>query len=332
MELAPLPTSGKRPALPTGVQQSAHLPMSCEPKHGRIWRLFAVLSLALLGCRSSLSGEVEGQKFVRCAQLDPPAERSYRAGELVLTVRGRALEVSAQGPLRIAAFTGPIGVALSGQDTALLTADRPQLALYLGGLGDTEALARDNLTRLAKLRIPTLFVAGGADRRAILEAAFASLPEAERDWIIDGTGLRELRVGDQRFVIAAGAPLGRYAVDEQGCGLTIEDVSAIQAAAAERAARRTYLLAWHAPAGLGITSGQGGVELGHPDLTGLAKAVRAEGGLFAFPEPQSSPAPVARAWVVPRLGRPGTQRSDGSRLRSQLGRYELTVDGLSPRP
>ncbi|HEX5657313.1 MAG TPA: hypothetical protein VFX59_08960 [Polyangiales bacterium] len=258
----------------------------------------------LAGCGGELKGEVDGQKFVRCAQTQPVA-RTYRAGSLVLTVQDRTLQVD--GATRLAAFTGPVGRAFTAEDVAQL--EDGELALWLGGLGDTAELARDNLTRLAARRVPTLFIAGGADRWPIVERAFAALPEDVP--IVQGSGLRKLRLGAHGFAIAAGAPRGRYALDEQSCGLTPEDVTAIQSEAAGSA----YLLSWHAPSS-------------SPELSALSRVLNAASGLWAFPEPEGP----AASWTVPRLGAPGTQRGDGARLKSRVGHFLLGASGLQPRP
>jgi hypothetical protein len=308
----------------------ARLPIFCDLNYRLA--LLALL-VATAACGGELRGEVDGQRFVRCAQVRAPEARTFRAREWSFRVRERTLHIDGPWPLPVAAFTGPVGQLFTAADLAQLSADAPALALMLGGLGDDDAQAGQNLLRLAALHIPTVFIPGGADRRGVVDAAFAALPEAQRDWVLDGSGLRELRVGDQRLVIAAGAALGRYALDEQACGLAPDDFSSIQAALAAEPARRTYLLSWHAASGFGVSDGFGGAsDLGSPDLMALGRALGASGGLFAFPEPSGKAASDARAWVVPRLGPPGTQSGDGARLHSRAGRWQLALDGLSPRP
>jgi hypothetical protein len=260
------------------------------------------LACSLPGCSGELKGEVDGVKFMRCAQTKPAA-RSYRAGEIQLTVADRTLEVRAPSPLQITAFTGPVGRAFTGEDVAQLEG----LAIWLGGLGDTEQLARENLTRIAARRVPTVFIAGGADRLSVIEKAFEELPEDVP--IIQGSGLRVMRVGARSFAIAAGAPNGRYAIDEQGCGLTPADVASLED---EASAGRPQLLSWHAPNG----------ESGR--LGAFWRAIGEPVTLSAFPEAQDPD----DAWTVPRLGAPGTQRRDGARLKSKVGHFVLGADGL----
>ncbi|MDB4975655.1 MAG: hypothetical protein JWN48_3996 [Myxococcaceae bacterium] len=238
--------------------------------------------------------------------------------------------------LRIAAFTGPVGAALERSDLELLTRARPGLVLYLGGLGDSEKIARQNLTSLGALHVPTLFVAGGADRLAVVEAAFAALGEGERDTLFHASGLRELRVGSDRFVIVPGAPLGRYALDAESCGLTTDDLEQLQDEAQQSGASlgktRTWLLSWQAPAGAGVAEGFGQTELGSPELQALGTALGSVGGLFAYPEAGPTPAQPLTVWVVPRLSRVGSLRADGSRLHAQVVSLVLSAKGLIPSP
>jgi hypothetical protein len=308
--------------------------VTCDPQHpragARARALLVLLLGALFGCRcGGLSEEVDGHTFTRCAQIDPPAERSFKSGALELTIRGRTLVVSGARGARIAAFTGPVGALLEPADLLQLTAARPTLALYLGGLGDSAEIAGQNLRRLAALQVPTLFIAGGADRLSVIEAAFARLSETERSFVLHASGLRELQLGQDRFVVVSGAPFGRYAVDEQACGFGARDLAVIQeelSALRGASAGRVWLLSWHAPAGLGITAGYAGSELGSPDLKALALALGARGGLFAYPETHagesrgsaSEQSGEQLAHVVPRLGRVGVERADGSRVGSSV--------------
>lgn len=288
----------------------------------------------LLGCRcNTLEAEIDGQKFVRCAQAAPPKERRVELAGLTLTAEERTLRVEARGPLTIVAFTGPVEEPFSASDLALLAQSRASLALYLGGLGSTPELARANLTKLAALNIPTLFVAGGSDRLSVVEEAFGALDERSAELLSHVSGIRELRFGADRFVIVPGAPFGRYAVDDQACGFTLSDLEDIQKAASASTATRTWLLAWHAPAGFDVSEGFAGVESGSADLRGLALALHARGGIFAYPEgPVSKSEVTTRAWIAPRLGSTGSLRADGSRLPASVVRLSLGPEGLSQLP
>lgn len=315
------------------LTQAAHAPLRRTRAKPRKWaRLCLLLCISVAGCRcTGLASESDGQRYLRCGQADAPAARQQRVGRLTVELKERSLAISAALPLRVAAFSGPVGTALDSADLALLRAARPELVFYLGGLGDDVAVAQKNLSSLAALRVPTLFVAGGEDRWPVVEAAFAALSDSEREVVFSASGLRELRIGRDRFVVAAGAPFGRYARDDESCGFQAADLEDIQAAAAKgEPALRTWLLSWHAPAGFGVSDGLASTELGSPDLQALALAVGAKGGLFAFPESQAGRARATEplSLVVPRLGRLGSQRADGSRLPAQVAQLILTADGL----
>jgi hypothetical protein len=285
----------------------------------------------VLGCRCSrLDAEVDGQKFVRCAQASAPTERTVSVGKLALRVEERVLTIDAPGPLTISAFSGPVARFAGEEREALAGAE---LAIMLGGLGESEEVALHNVRSLAAVGTPLLFIAGGNDRLAVVEAAFAALDDAARDRLWNATALRELRIGADRFVIVPGAALGRYAVDDQACGFTLGDLEEIQETARGRTAPRTWLLSWHAAAGYGVSDGFTHVDVGSPDLRGLALSVAAKGGIFAYPEEQAGrPVLEPFALVVPRLGALGSLANDGSRRPSGCARLRLGPEGLVHAP
>lgn len=292
---------------------------------------WALGALVLGGCSCRrLEAEVDGQKFVRCAQASAPSERSVRVGELAFELRERILAITAPRPLVVVAFSGPVD-RFTARDVEALARSGAALALYLGGLGDDEASAKHNLAVVQRLPMPTLFVAGGADRKPLLEAAFGALDDSAR--VFDLSALRELRIGADRFVIAAGAPLGRYALDEQACGLTAEDFADIQNAAARAGAERTWLLSWAAPAETGVALGLSGLDVGSRELRALALALNATGGVYAYPEGRAGQATREPfTLVVPRLGVLGSLRADGSRMEGQFARFVLEQRGPVPLP
>lgn len=297
----------------------------------RTARCAALALCTLLGCRCSrLEAEVEGQKFVRCAQASAPPEGTHTLGKLSLRVEERTLTIDAPGPLAIAAFSGPLA-RLAGEQRAALAG--VELAVMLGGLGESEEVALHNLRSLAAVGPPVLFIAGGNDRLAVVEAALAALDEATRARIVHATALRELRIGADRFVIVPGAALGRYAMDEKACGFTLGDLEEIEQAARGGTATRTWLLSWHAPAGFGVSDGFGHVDVGSPDLRGLALSLAMKGGIYAYPEGQAGQAVLQPfALVVPRLGELGTLANDGSRMPSGFARLRLGPEGLVHAP
>ena len=287
----------------------------------------------LLGCRCGAPrAEVAGQEFVRCAQLDPPKSARWRAGDLTLEVSGRTLDIDAREHLRIAAFTGPLAGSLAASHVAQLRDANAQLLLYLGGLGDTAASARQSLMLLAGLQVPTLFIAGGDDRAAIVEDAFSGLDDTARALVVHASGLRSLRVGSQQFVIVAGAPLGRYALDAEACGFVEEDLAEVRAAATQSGVTRPWLLSWHAPDGVGARAFDQS-ELGSPELGRLARALGSAGGVFAQPEGRAGLSASGQgAWIVRRLGATGSLRVDGSLLAPGYTLLTLTPTGLRHQP
>lgn len=305
----------------------------------RIVRALLVFTLVsqLAACRCSRSaGEVDDLKFVRCAQGAPPSERRVASAELELELSGRVLSLRARPGLRVAAFTGPVGGTLSRADLAQLASAKPGLVFYLGGLGDDVEAASANLSGLSALRVPTVFIAGGADRLETVDAAFARLSGEASQLLVQGSALRELRLGDERFAVVPGSPLGRYAVDDQACGFTVDDLDDVRDALADNGskAKRTWLLSWGAPSGWGVSHALGH-DVGSPELFALAQALRADAGLFAYPETQAGQRVDDKkrkgpALVVPRLGRAGATRADGGRLASTLLLLLLTADGLIP--
>ena len=56
--------------------------------------------------------------------------------------------------------------------------------IYLGGLGDTLETASANLTALSALRVPTLFIPGGADRLELVDEAFGKLDEQAGEFML----------------------------------------------------------------------------------------------------------------------------------------------------
>jgi hypothetical protein len=211
--------------------------------------------------------------------------------------------------------------------------------LMLGGLGNDVSVATANLTALAALQVPLLFIAGGADRAAVLGEAFGNAEGAAGEWLVHASAARELRIGLDRFAIVPGAPLGRYALDEDACGFTTEDLGDIHDALDDDAPKggRVWLLGWAAPSGWQITAGAGGSDVGSAELADLAGLLKARGGLFAYPESQAF-APVldktrgGLALVVPRLARTGTLRANGGIVPRALAVLTLDREGLRVAP
>jgi hypothetical protein len=304
------------------------------PRRSRLLIGLSLLATAP-ACRCSrLTAQVDNLEFTRCAQASAPGERELRGEQLVLTIRERVASVDAQPGLRIAAFTGPVGQSFTQADISLLAGVRAGLLLFLGGLGDDAAAASANLLALSSLHVPTLFVAGGADRLPVVEEAFAALSEEAGKLLVQASALRELRIGRDRFAIIAGSPLGRYAIDAQACGFSADDLDDMRDALSGDSVRgaRRWLLSWAAPSGWGV-SNAAGVDVGSPELFALAQALGARGGVFAYPETQAGlvlqdERRGGLAATVPRLGRSGSTRGDGGRVPSSVALFSIGEQGL----
>jgi hypothetical protein len=301
------------------------------------WFVCAMLFVASIGAPGcscgKLHGKVDDLAFTRCAQAKEPSERSFTNPALSAELHGRVLTIKPKGELRIAAFTGPVGDPLSRTDMAFLAMAAPQLVLYLGGLGDTLEAANANLAALATLATPVLFIPGGADRLPIVEAAFDELKDDVAQRLIDGSGLRELAIGADRFAIVPGAARGRYAIDDDACGFSEADLDDVKDVFAKAGSGRVWLLSWAAPAGFGVSRGAAGLEAGSSELKSLADAIGARGGLFAYPEVQSGqtsggPRRDSLALVVRRLGRTGAVHGDGAHVPRGLSVLSLSEAGL----
>jgi hypothetical protein len=318
----------------------------------RFWSMLGAAAwLAnVCGCSCSrLGGEVDSFAFTRCAQAAPPAERRLSMAGIEIEIEARRVRLAllarvdrSRDELRVAAFAGPVGAAFARADLAQLAQSRAQVLLILGGLGDTVDVAAANLSALAALRLPTVFLPGGADRLEVVEGAFARLDERSAAWMIQASGVRELWLGEQRFAVLPGAALGRYALDDGSCGFEPADLEALREALADSrapAGKRTptWPLSWNAPAGWGVSEAGRGLDVGSRELAEAARALGARGGLFAYPEVQASqpgraPQQGGLAWVVPRLSRTGSQRSDGGRLPGSFALLQVSAAGLAAAP
>lgn len=293
-----------------------------------------VSGLAVAGCSSCGCGSVAPRAggptpYARCAAADPPAPRQVQAGALTLRLAGRELVLEgAPDPLRIAVFRGaaphrdPIAPALDAVESA-----GAHLAIALGGLGDDEASVRASIEALATLGIPVLVLGGGRDDPDLLAAAIAALPDASAQRVIDVSPLRRIRVAGHVLVPVAGAPEGRYASSDRGCGVGDEDLEAIAADLGEATSERRLLLSWAAPEGVAVALGLEGATAGSPAIAALATRIGARGGLHAFPESQAGLL-LGGHLVVPPIVGPAPRRADGSAAPTGPLLVSLAADGL----
>jgi hypothetical protein len=289
----------------------------------------ALLSwLLLAGCTCSGSGPTAGgaTPYVRCAMRDAPSIDTT-VGPLHLHASERVLVIDgATAPVVVAAFRGP-ALAEEPIEPALDAIEGASLAIVIGSLGDDEAHVETLLRALGSLTIPTLVVMGGRDHPADLAAALAALDEDARGRIVDASGLRSVQIAGIELVPVAGAPDGRYARDDDACGLGAADVDAIANDLGTAAALPRFLITYAAPT---PTLGMEGAEAGSALVADLATRIGAHGAVFAWPDVASPGA----SFVVPPLAGPPTLLADGARLEPGVLRLSAQVGavGLSLVP
>jgi hypothetical protein len=319
------------------------------------------LLLVVPGCDScgDRGADVGGpHPYVRCSVVDEPEAREGAIGgsdpasaALRYRVEGRTLELEMPDePLSLAAFRGP-GAASAHTAPALLGLEEQgaRLVLVLGGLGRTPEDVAALLRALGTLRAAVVVLPGGDDDAEAVEEGWEALSAEERAPLFDGRRLRSVRVGHQELVLVPGAPGGRYAADDGACGISAEDLESLADDLDEPAEGiRRWLVSWAAPSGGGAASvsrGFGGADAGDPRIATLAAAVRALGGLFAFPETHAlEPATAdgsrrlgpgelaadARVVVAPLAG-PPVERADGSLVPPGAAIFTLGSGGLAYR-
>jgi hypothetical protein len=305
----------------------------------RLLRAFT-LALTLMSCgRCSDQHVVSGEHaYTRCRALAPSIASEQRVGALTFRMRERTLEISGlRRPAMLAAFTGPgPGPAPSPAAFSALAAERPDLLLALGDLGDSDAVAGATVRGLAAGGIPTLLLAGARDTPERLAAALPTTAGS----VMQVSSLDAIRIDSDTFVPLAGTRLGRYALADTGCGFGPDELEALAVSLGPRRADRRWLLAWGAPAGGPAAST---VDAGDPELERFARAIGAAGGLFAWPSTQAGrafaaggqtrvlPGAASRAdlqLVVPRLTPPALERADGSRSVPGYALLRLDAAGL----
>jgi hypothetical protein len=297
--------------------------------------VYSLAFACVLGCSAESKLRKEGATpYVRCVAGPEPDERTLHAGAWTFEVKKRVLQV--QGPtraLRIAALSAPgLGSPLGSSALATLREANPDLLVLLGGVGDGPVLASATFTALASLSMPSLIVLGGRDTWSAHEKAFENLPQGAR--IIDGTVLREVRIGRYTFVPLPGAENGRYALESTACGF---DQSDLDLAAKELGTlppgETRFLLSWQAPTqvagALGPRTGAG-TALGSKLLARFAERVGAKGALYAWPADELSPVRAGPLGVagVPRLFGPKLETSSGGHVANALLILEVDHDGV----
>ncbi len=280
-------------------------------------------SIVAAGCScggDSSDLRVSGDRgYVRCLAAAAPEPRSWQVGALRLALaEERRLRIEGlPADARIAVFRGPVTEQAVGE------LGHPALAIVLGGVAASRREADASLAALAALDAPVLIVPGGDDRHDALGQAFEALDEPARKRLIDASPLRTVRIGAVELVPLAGAPGGRYALSNEACGLSDDDLGDVSDALGDpEDGVKRYLVSWAAPRGEGASSasrGLGGVEAGLAALATFAADIGVVGALFAWPVESPTPAeedplrvavaPLSGAWV--RLA-DGTRRPPGA--------------------
>jgi hypothetical protein len=217
--------------------------------------------------------------YVRCGALDPEIPDGNN-----ITLEDGARAVMRDTPERVVVFAGPGESAL---DLGPVRAMRPELVIVVGDLGRHAA-------ELARLRVPVLFVAGGADRHPVPARG-----------IIDASRLRSLTFGSHELVFLASAPDGRYAIDDDGCGFGADDLTRFERELGPpREGISRHLVSWAGPSGAGLAGVDGGSEL----VARYARRTGARTTTFAWPRESAPIVPIAGPWPYAADGvrrRPG---------------------------
>lgn len=295
--------------------------------------------------------------FVRCLAAEPMPDRSWKLGELAFERSARSLTIAGlPADLTIAAFEGP---SLTAGPTAValsvVAAQKPHLALLVGGVGDDAQAAEATLAALAEAPFPTLVLSGGRDTRADVSAALEGLSAKAADRVIGIDAVRTVRIGDEVLLPIPGSADGRYARTDGSCGFTLSDLqtaSGIIGSPVE--GQRRWLLSWNAPGRggpLGVARTAAGVDLGSDSLAEFARRVGAAGGIHAWPRVRPSGAIAAGGTkrlergavsldaqlTVPVLGGPPVDEASGGQVDPgfaifNLGPAGMGVVGVFSRP
>jgi hypothetical protein len=281
---------------------------------GVIYWLVVVLS----GCagNGAKGGEVrDDARYSACSRAQPAAPRSGSSGSVAfnLTKRTLTLKPGAAG-VRIAVFSGGSLSAPTPEVLTYLRETQADVFVVLGGLGRSSAQATAAARTLGALERPVLWVRGGADGAALEGTAAPSL-------VLDASGIRSVRVGQDNFVLWPGSDQGRYALDAQHCGFSEAELTqAADELGAREDGERRWLLSWQAPGP------------GSP-LAAFVTRVRMDGVLYAWPAP-AEPPDAGTPWdrdhprLVPRAWGPRLDGPDGRLL--PLGALVLQVERDGP--
>lgn len=236
---------------------------------------------------------MEGEHpYVRCL-FGSPQEREWESGDLRFLVEGRTLTIEGEVPHVVAFALTP--------EAGLDELPEAPLRIALGGFARDERSAERLLGGLAQVG-PTLLLPGGEDDTELLDAALSEVDDAT---LVDLRGIHLVRLGGHEWIPVPGAPGGRYARGDDGCGYSDEDLTALDLPEAEEP---RHLLSWAAPTAAGpLAQGLDGVGVGTESLDVLAERLGASGGIHGWPRRESatdhSPADGATHVAAPVWGR-----------------------------
>jgi hypothetical protein len=243
---------------------------------------------------------------------EPPNAREGRVADVQFRLQARALTLhKSGGNLRLALFTGAGFQALSNDALLPLTRSDADVFVLLGGLGDSEALARSTVEALAGLHRLVLVVLGGRDGYALTRDALDGV--ADPAVILDASALRTIRIAGITLLPWAGAELGRYALDASRCGFGAEDLDAAASELDRASGERRWLLSWQEPDSTGGLLGR------------FARRVSAQGAIWAWPEGEGDAPDRIR---VPRLSAPRSERADGTLIPAGFVLLQIGAEGV----
>ena len=285
---------------------------------------------------------------IRCLAADPPPARKWKLGRLGLELQGRELIVEGlPARTRVAVFSGPaFSTGSPHAPIGQMAEAKPDLALMLGGAGDSSDDCARNLKLLGELEIPTLVLAGGRDSWPHWSSAFDALDGKGRDRVVDITTLVRIRLGAHVLVPVAGAANGRYAIGDDACGFGKDDLQERVSVLGPAKRERRWLVSWETPMGGDERSParvSGGIDVGSAALADFARQAGIEGGLFGWPYAQvmrprnkdgrvvfDEPLSGLRL-VAPRIDGPAMERDDGSRQMPGFAMVVFSASGASVR-
>lgn len=238
------------------------------------------------------------------AQSGSSGGAAFNLQKRTLTLKPGAADV------RVAIFSGSELQSPSPDMLAYLRQTQADVFIVLGGLGRSNAQALETARSLATLQRLVVLLRGGAD-------GFDSSLVAPAN-VLDASGVRSVRIGQDNLLLWPGAEQGRYAVARSHCGFGEPELEvARDELAPPEPGERRWLVTWQAP------------EPGSP-LAAFAVRAGVAGVLYAWPAAdQASPTwDPAQPQLVPRAWGPHMEAPDGHAI--ERGALVLRFDREGP--